>query len=158
MGYLESHAPGASAAILGALVEVLLGWWVLSFVIGRYFGRKADLSTHVERVCDCLDKLSKDCAEYWLATLPQDLTFREKVLLEAKIKAGILDVYSNIKHIEQKYHIKKEARVLRMVPGLQTACTAGQFEAAQREPDRGRFMKILRIIHEIQSGLWNLKL
>jgi hypothetical protein len=158
MGYLECHAPGASAAIIGALVEVLLGWWMLSLVVGRYFGRKTDLSNHVERVCDCLDKLSEDCSTYWLARLPADLTDREKVLLEAKIKAAILQVYSSIKHIEQKYRIKEEARVLGKVSRLQTACTGGQFEAAKREPDRSRFMKILRIIHEVQGGLWNLKL
>jgi hypothetical protein len=103
-------------------------------------------------------KLSKDCAKYWLARLPGDLTDREKLLLEARIKAGILQVYSSIKHIENKYRINEEARVLGMVPPLQTACTGGQFEAAKREPDRSRFMKILRIIHELQSGLWNLKL
>jgi hypothetical protein len=158
MGYLESHAPGASAAIIGALVEVLLGWFVLSFVIGRYFGRKADLSAHVERICDGLDKLSKDCAKYWLARLPGELTDRDKVLLEAKIKTGVLMAYSSIRLIEKKYSIKEEARVLGRVSGLQTACTAGQFEAAKREPDRSRYMKILRLIHEIQSGLWNLKL
>jgi hypothetical protein len=158
MGFLESHAPGASAAIIGALVEVLLGWWMLSFVIGRYFGRKTDLSNHVERICEDLDKLDEYCAKYWLAKAPDELKGLEKVLLEGRIKAEILQAYSSIKHIEQKYRIKKRACVLSMVLELQTACTSGQFEAAKREPDRGRYMKILRIIHTIKSGLWDLKL
>jgi len=142
------------AAIIGAVVE----GGVLALVLGWYFARKSDLATLVERTCDTLDLLSKDCGKYWLCLVPEELEIKKRLLLEAKIKAGVLQVNTSVVHMAVKYKKPRTDEIKIKILKLQTACTSETFEAASRGRDPARYMEIVRLIHDLQCALYALKL
>ncbi|HXC02242.1 MAG TPA: hypothetical protein VNU49_06285 [Opitutaceae bacterium] len=144
--------PEAAAAAVGALVEVVLGWFLLSW----FFVRKADLTALIERACDGLDQLKKDCAKYWLSEAIE-LKESKRYLLEAKIKTGVLAVISAVLHIKGKYMNLPEEMRSRILD-LQEACTGGDFERVERHRDLRRYMEIANKVHALQRSLHGLKL
>jgi hypothetical protein len=144
--------PEMAAAIVGSLVEVALGWYLLTL----YFVRKADLTAVIARACDGLDELKKDCAKYWLRSA-EELKQPKRTLLEAKIKTGVLAVTSYTIHIRGHYgNVPDDARS--KILDLQEACTGGDFETVGRPSNPGRYMRIVNTAHEVQRELHALKL
>jgi hypothetical protein len=150
--FWTTFGPEAAAATVGSLVEVLLGWFLLSW----FFVRKADLTALIERACDGLDRLNKDCAKYWLSEAVE-LKESDRLLLEAKIKTGVLAVTSCAIHIRGEYMILSDG-IRKTILNLQDTCTGGSFETAERHRDCHRYMKIVNIVHRLQRELHGLKL
>lgn len=151
-GLSEDVKAAVIGAIVGALVEVLLGWFLLTW----YFSRRNDLGVIVGQIGELLDGLSKDSAEYWLQDTAV-LTPKDRILLEARIKAGVLQVLSWTIVIRGNYS-KVPDTVRHKIARLQDACTGGDFETNGRLAERGRYVRIVNLAHEIQRDLYELKL
>lgn len=142
--------------LLKALLPTVITLAVGTFWLNRFFVSRANLAALVERVCDALDALKDDCAEYWSVPYSDDRS-SELTVLEAQIKGRMQQISALVDLIQSKRpELSDQVRVL--LVDLHDACTGGEFESKQRQADRGRFMRVVRIIYKIAVELQRLKI
>jgi hypothetical protein len=144
LSFLYYVSPALTAVIFGGIV------------VNHFFVRKANLGGLVDRVCNCLDCLSNDCAEYWSVDFSTEKQHNLAVL-EARIKAQVLQINAMVLLINQKYgNVSSATRGL--ILDLQDACTGGDFESRQRKADIHRYMRAFSVIGRISIALQRLKI
>lgn len=139
------------AAVVGALVEVILGWWALTL----YFSRRSDLNAVVEKIDELIEGLAADSAKYWLRD-NSSISIEDRTQLEARIKTTVPHILSWGSLIRLNYAtIPNELRL--SLQDLQVACTGGDFESVGRKADTRRYIRIVNLCHEVERDLHALK-
>lgn len=142
--------------VLLAIVPTALTLLVGSFWINRLFVARGNFATLIDRVCNSLDALMDDCAQYW--SVDYSVADESKLeLLEAKIKGRMIQISMLIELIyEKRKHLTGALRG--HLADLADACTGGLFESKTRKKEKGRHMKIVRISYTIAVELMRQKI
>jgi hypothetical protein len=143
-------------SLLKLIAPTILTLAVGTYWLNRLFIARANFAALVERICNALDSLKDDCAEYWSVPYTADKE-PEQSVLEAKIKGRVQQISSLIGLVADK-RPNMPASIHGLLVDLLDACTGGDFETKARNADRGRFMRIVATIYKLTVELQRLKI
>lgn len=141
---------------LKLVVPTILTLSVGTFWLNRLFVARANFASLVERICDALDTLQEDCADYWSVPYAADKE-AEQTVSEAKIKGRLQQISLLIGLVRDK-RPNTPPEVDTLLVDLLDACTGGDFESKSRTADRGRFMRVVATIYKLAVALQRLKI
>lgn len=132
-----------------ALITVIIG----GFFIHRFFIKRNNIANTIDAVCDKLNALKNDSAEYWASNYSDTESEKRKaMILESKIKASLLCLQEEIMFLNGKYDLEINAQQNELIT-LNDLCAGGNFESKKRKADKERFFKIVNSINKITMTL-----
>lgn len=155
---MVAPGPGSVLGWIWHLLPAVVALGIGGFWLNRFFVRKANLASLVDRSCNSIENLVKKCAEYWTSDYSA-ADSSKSALLEAEIKATILHINTLVKLIAKKYARRKiKDDTCKLILDLQNHCTGGQFETRRRTADMIRIVKIISVANKLTEDLHMLKL
>lgn len=142
-------------AFLRFVSPQVIGVLIAGLIFQRYFVARSNECAFIDYLVKELDALRNDAVEYW--SLEVNVKNREKArLLEAKVKGAIKSLNSELRSYSQRYDQKSDFTSL--MAEVSDACTGGEFEAAARNPDTGRYLSVVNSLHRVKWSLIRRKL
>lgn len=155
---MSGPGPGSVLGWIWHLLPAVVAIGIGGFWLNRFFVRKANLASLVDRSCNSIEGLVKKCAEYWTSNYSVEEATKS-ALLEAEIKATVLHINTLVNLIAKKYARSKiTEETCKLILDLQNHCTGGLFETQRRKSDRIRMVRIISVANKLTEDLHMLKL
>lgn len=136
--------------VAGPLFAVLIGGYFLQ----KFFASRSNEAEYIDFLEERLADLRKEAFAYW--KLPQGSI---KADAQAqRLKGDILSLYCDVLYYTKRYYPKEECLFGEALFKITDACTGGDFESTNRNPEPGRYLTITTAINELKSMLFQRKM
>jgi len=133
------------------IVAVVFG----GLLINRFFIRKANLSSAIDRACTLLEVVRENSARYW--SEDYNKLNSEQPILEVKLKGTLIQLGAELDFISTKYGLPAESWETDLT-NLYDVCTGGNFESAKRIAEKDRHFRAVKLANLISQKLQHNKI